>query len=44
MFEKNVDARTPDGVADCEFFAPDESGQWPGVIDRQPVGGGHRHG
>ncbi|MEE8439662.1 MAG: dienelactone hydrolase family protein [Micropepsaceae bacterium] len=32
MFEKNVDARTPDGVADCEFYAPDESGQWPGVI------------
>jgi carboxymethylenebutenolidase len=32
MFEKNVDARTPDGVADCEFYAPEENGQWPGVI------------
>jgi carboxymethylenebutenolidase len=32
MFEKNVDAKTPDGIADCEFFAPDEQGQWPGVI------------
>ena len=32
MLEKNVDAKTPDGVADCEFYAPDENGQWPGVI------------
>lgn len=32
MFEKNVDAKTPDGVADCEFYAPDESGQWPGIV------------
>ncbi len=32
MLEKNVGAKTPDGVADCEFYAPDESGTWPGVI------------
>ena len=32
MLEKNVDGKTPDGVADCEFYAPDESGAWPGVI------------
>jgi carboxymethylenebutenolidase len=32
MLEKNVDAKTPDGMADCEFYAPDESGTWPGVI------------
>ena len=32
MFEKKINAKTLDGVADCEFYAPDESGQWPGVI------------
>jgi carboxymethylenebutenolidase len=32
MLEKNVDAKTPDGVADCEFYAPGEAGNWPGVI------------
>jgi carboxymethylenebutenolidase len=32
MLEKKVEARTPDGIADCEYFAASESGQWPGVI------------
>ena len=32
MLEKNVDAKTPDGIADCEFYSPGESGAWPGVI------------
>ena len=32
MIEKKVDVKTPDGVADCELFYPDEKGQWPGVI------------
>jgi len=32
MLETKVDAKTPDGVADCEFFAPGGEGQWPGVV------------
>ena len=32
MLETKVDAKTPDGAADCEFFAPGEAGKWPGVI------------
>jgi carboxymethylenebutenolidase len=32
MLEKIVDAKTPDGIADCEFYAPGEDGQWPGIV------------
>jgi carboxymethylenebutenolidase len=32
MFEKNLDIKTPDGVADALYYAPNESGSWPGVI------------
>jgi carboxymethylenebutenolidase len=40
MAEKNVDIKTPDGVADCELFTPEKSsGQWPGVIMYPDIGG-----
>src|SRR5215813_13190586 len=39
MIEKNVDVKTPDGVADCELFYPSESGTWPGVIMYTDIGG-----
>lgn len=32
MFEKKFDINTADGVADAEFYAPGESGQWPGIL------------
>src|SRR5712675_3485251 len=32
MIEKPVEIKTSDGVADAEWFCPDEKGQWPGVI------------
>jgi carboxymethylenebutenolidase len=39
MIEKHVEIKTADGVADCDFFYPDESGAWPGVIMYPDVGG-----
>jgi carboxymethylenebutenolidase len=39
MIEKQVDVRTPDGVADCELFYPGEQGSWPGVIVYTDIGG-----
>src|SRR5688572_1260575 len=32
MIEKKFDIKTPDGVADALYYAPDESGSFPGVI------------
>jgi carboxymethylenebutenolidase len=32
MIEKKLEVKTPDGVADAYFYAPGESGAWPGVI------------
>ena len=29
--EKQVDIKTLDGIADAEWFCPDEKGQWPGI-------------
>ena len=39
MIEKQVDVKTPDGVADCELFYPSEQGAWPGVIMYTDIGG-----
>src|SRR5262245_51401121 len=39
MIEKQVDVRTPDGVADCELFYPSEQGNWPGAIVYTDIGG-----
>ncbi|HXJ01000.1 MAG TPA: dienelactone hydrolase family protein [Micropepsaceae bacterium] len=39
MIEKQVDIKTPDGVADCDFVYPDENGQWPAVIMYTDIGG-----
>ncbi len=39
MIEKPVDIKTSDGVADAEWFCPDEKGQWPGVIMYTDIGG-----
>src|SRR3979409_2036906 len=39
MIEKPVDIKTPDGVADAEWFCPDEAGQWPGIIMYTNIGG-----
>src|SRR5260370_7999467 len=39
MIEKPVDIKTSDGVADAEWFCPDEAGQWPGVIMYTDIGG-----
>lgn len=39
MIEKQVDVKTPDGVADCELFYPGEQGAWPGVIMYTDIGG-----
>ena len=39
MIEKQVEVKTPDGVADCELFYPSESGAWPGVIMYPDIGG-----
>ena len=39
MIEKQVDVKTPDGVADCELFYPSEQGTWPGVIAYTDIGG-----
>ena len=39
MIEKQVDVKTPDGVADCELFYPNEQGAWPGVIVYTDIGG-----
>jgi carboxymethylenebutenolidase len=39
MIEKQVDVKTPDGVADCELFYPSEQGAWPGIIMYTDIGG-----
>jgi carboxymethylenebutenolidase len=39
MIEKQVDVKTPDGVADCELYYPSEQGTWPGVIVYTDIGG-----
>jgi carboxymethylenebutenolidase len=39
MIEKQVDVKTPDGVADCELFYPSEQGAWPGIIYYTDIGG-----
>jgi len=39
MIEKNVDVKTPGGVADAQFFAPGEDGTWPAVIIYTDIGG-----
>jgi carboxymethylenebutenolidase len=39
MIEKQVDVKTPDGVADCDLFYPSEQGAWPGVIVYTDIGG-----
>jgi NADPH:quinone reductase-like Zn-dependent oxidoreductase len=39
MIEKPVDIKTSDGVADAEWFCPDEKGQWPGIIMYTDIGG-----
>jgi carboxymethylenebutenolidase len=39
MIEKQVDVKTPDGVADCELFYPGEQGAWPGIIMYTDIGG-----
>jgi carboxymethylenebutenolidase len=39
MIEKQVDIKTPDGVADCDFFYPDEKGAWPAIIMYTDIGG-----
>ncbi len=39
MIEKQVDVKTPDGVADCELFYPGEQGGWPGVVMYTDIGG-----
>jgi carboxymethylenebutenolidase len=38
MIEKQVDVKTPDGVADCELFYPSEQGAWPGIIVYTDIG------
>ena len=32
MFERSFDVTTADGMADVEFYAPKETGQYPGII------------
>src|SRR5688572_14376226 len=39
MIEKQVDVKTPDGIADCVLFYPSEQGAWPGVIMYTDIGG-----
>ena len=39
MIEKQVDVKTPDGVADCDFIYPDEKGAWPAIIMYTDIGG-----
>src|SRR5258708_1243167 len=39
MIEKPVNIKTPDGVAEAEWFCPDEAGQWPGIIMYTDIGG-----
>jgi dienelactone hydrolase len=39
MIEKQVDVKTPDGVADCDFFYPDDKGAWPAIIMYTDIGG-----
>src|SRR6478736_8486416 len=39
MIEKPADIKTSDGVADAEWFCPDEKGQWPGIIMYTDIGG-----
>src|ERR1700754_2722883 len=39
MIEKQVDVKTPDGVADCELYYPAEQGSWPGIIMYPDIGG-----
>ena len=39
MIEKQVDVKTPDGVADSELFYPGEQGSWPGIIVYTDIGG-----
>ena len=39
MIEKQIDVKTPDGVADCELFYPNEQGAWPGIIVYTDIGG-----
>ena len=39
MIEKQIDVKTPDGIADCELFYPNEQGTWPGVIVYTDIGG-----
>ncbi|HEY4265954.1 MAG TPA: dienelactone hydrolase family protein [Micropepsaceae bacterium] len=39
MIEKQVDVKTPDGVADCDLFYPGENGQWPAIIMYTDIGG-----
>src|SRR5258706_12118504 len=39
MIEKQIDIKTPDGVADAELFYPDEKGAWPGIIMYTDIGG-----
>jgi carboxymethylenebutenolidase len=38
MIEKQVDVKTPDGVADCELFYPNEQGAWPAVVMYTDIG------
>jgi carboxymethylenebutenolidase len=39
MIEKQVEIKTPDGVADCDLFYPEENGRWPAVIMYTDIGG-----
>lgn len=39
MIEKQIDIKTPDGVADCDFFYPNENGAWPAIIMYTDIGG-----
>lgn len=39
MIAKQVDIKTPDGVADCDFFYPDENGSYPAIIMYTDIGG-----
>jgi carboxymethylenebutenolidase len=39
VIEKQVDVKTPDGVADCDLFYPEGEGKWPAIIMYTDIGG-----
>jgi carboxymethylenebutenolidase len=39
MIEKQIDIKTPDGIADCDYFYLDDKGTWPAIVMYTDIGG-----